>query len=1160
MTEPSSSDSLRSAEQRLRSFVPPVVRRRLLEADTPPDGPVERRFGAAILFADLTGFTPFAERLARRGAAGAELVKDSLNACFGRLVDRIHQHGGEVLVFAGDAVVALWDGGDGLDGAKTHGDGLDGAAMRAARCGLELQAAMEDLPAELDGGLRLRVGVGAGEVWAAVVGGHDGRWELLVTGPPLHEATRAESLADPGRVVLGPSVHRRLGNPDELRPLPAAPDFALLTSSAAPPPAAAPEPSGALPELVLRSFVPRAVQAHLDAGQLQWLAEYRQVTVLFLNVRGLDYGGEGALPKAQDAIRAVQQACYHYRGSITQALVDDKGTVVIAGWGLALHSHEDDALRALLAALRMRRLLADLGLGAGIGVATGRVFNGLRGGAEQREFALVGDVVNLAARLMVASGDGILSDGPTRFAARQRVAFDELPPLTLKGKSRPVPVWRPLGVKDRRAGKRIDLVGRTAETQRLAAALELLVQDGSGGVVVIEGEAGIGKSKLVLDFQARAWAAKASCLVGGADALDQRTLFYAWRSIFRRLLHLEGGGDGSGAHSVDDPVRRLEALCGDSPKRSWVPLLGPILGFKAEENDVTRGMSAEGRAEGTRDLLVHLFRSAPEGASVVVLEDAQWLDSPSWALAETMARQCEGLLLVLATRPVPERELPQAAGRLLEGSGTERLRLEALPPEEAVALACSKLGVEALPDAVTRLVRNKAEGHPLFTEELVYALRDRGVLRIEDGRCDLTLDAGELAAAGVPDTVQGVVTSRIDRLGPSHQLSLKVASTLGRRFDLDSLRQVHPLDPEPADLARQLDDMVRLEILQAPGDRNHYSFQHPVTMEVVYGLLAPSQRRQLHGRIAGWLEQTADDDPGGYPRLAEHWSRAGDRVKALEWLEKAGEVAARQGVHREAAVYFHQVLTLAGVDPAAATVDAEGEVHLPTDTDLDTTPQTAAAPEPPTAVKLARWHRQLGYAHYGLGNYQRSRRQLESATDAAGRPVPADGWRLGVSTLREVGRQVRHSLWGPRRDRGDAAARTEEAALSFDRLASIYYLGQQPERTLHSLLVRVNLAERVPESATRVTAYSGISFLYSILGLGRLSRRYRRLAIHTGRQLEAPLATAQARFYNAIQNLGLGAFERVLSDLEMAKAAADRLGERELQLMSLNAFANYEEI
>jgi class 3 adenylate cyclase len=266
----------------LSSYVAALAARSLVGRREPLREPKGEQFAAAVLFADISGFTALTERLARTGPGGVEELTELLNGCFGQLVQLVVDHGGDVVKFAGDALLALWP----------TGENLPAVTVQAASCGLAMQHVLH--ASELAAGTRLsvRVGVGAGQVSTAHLGGVRGRWEFVVGGSAVTQTCGAEQLGRPGDVVLSPEALDQVRDRCVGEPVPAGPGRApgLRVTMVQPLPAATPlvstarQASGA----ALRGYVPGAILARLDAGQSAWLSELRHLSVLFLQLPGLD--------------------------------------------------------------------------------------------------------------------------------------------------------------------------------------------------------------------------------------------------------------------------------------------------------------------------------------------------------------------------------------------------------------------------------------------------------------------------------------------------------------------------------------------------------------------------------------------------------------------------------------------------------------------------------------------------------------------------------------------------------------------------------------------------------------------------------------------------------------------------------------------------------
>jgi class 3 adenylate cyclase/tetratricopeptide (TPR) repeat protein len=1054
------SDSLAT----VASYVPLILVRELAARPAPLRSPVGRRFSGSVLFGDIVGFTSLTETLVRGGPEGIERLSRVLNGYFGRIVDLIREHGGEVISFSGDAPVALWSGADGELGALTR---------RAARCGLALQEELAGSAALPEGmSVSMRVGIGVGELLLATVGGVNGRWRFALLGEPLDQVAPATRRALPGQVVvssqawsqlrdcaagddLGDGCVRleRLHEPLPLRPL-----------EAPPLPAEAEGP--------LRSFVPSSVLARIDAAQLGWLGDLRRVSVLFAALPHVDYRAPDAVEQLQPIVELLQTTVSRWGGSLKQISVDDKGSSCIAAWGLPEFSHDDDARRAVHAGVTIRDELRQRGLDCAVGIASGRAYCGDRGNESRREYALIGDCVNLAARLMAAAAGGILCDAPTREAVQSEASFHPLPPFKLKGKAELVDAFRVEQVgRERDRSPLPRLAGRAPEQAALDRHIEAvrIAQPGAaaaGRVVILEGEPGIGKSRLVSDLLERAGAAGMVALLGSGDAIEHATPYLAWRRIFSAALDLAGVPDDPRArrqHALD----RLER---DPELARLAPLVSAVLPINLPENDATRQMSGDIRAENTRDLLVRLLQGLLDGRpALIVLEDAHWLDSSSWALARLVSREVRPLLLVAATRPLPE-PLPAEYTELLRAPSAQRLHLGGLAADDVEDLLRERLGVSGLSPELCRFVYERTEGHPFFSEELAYGLRDAGLLVIEEGTCSLASDARDPASL-IPATIEGVVTTRIDNLTPRQQLALKVASVIGRAFSLPILREIHPVPDDREKLGDILAELERLDLIRLtePDPEPWYAFTHVITRDVAYNLLLFEQRRQLHRDAAGFYERAFAPDLSPYfPLLAHHWLEAAHASdasaatceKAIEYLERAGEQALHADSNQEAIRAFHLALVLADERP-----------------ELGVTP-----------LRRARWQRQLGEACYGLGQHARGREHLEAALRTLGTRVPSTPRQAAAALLREVGRQGLHRLgFAPRRRANGGRSHVWlETARCYDQLASIYHFAEEPILAGCAVFAALNCAERTGASPELARNYANVGG--AIAGMGGMPR------------------------------------------------------------------------
>lgn len=1128
----------------LTSYVPALITRRLVTDPAPITMPIADQFPAAALLADISGFTALTERLAHQGPAGAEELTRLLNAYFGQFIDLIQVHGGDIVKFAGDALLALWPVG-------VTDEDLATVTYRAAQCGLLVQAVLHDLPVGEDVRLSHRVGIGAGEVLLKHVGGVFGRWEFLVAGAPLAQLSLAGRLAQPGQVVISPEAWKLISRRCSGTPITAAGEVvgARLEDVGEPLPfyAAARPALTAEAETALRAYIPGAILARLAAGQSGWLAELRRVSVIFVNLPDLSYAMP--LEQAQAVMRTLQATLYHYEGSINKLSVDDKGISLVAALGLPPLAHEDDAARAVQAALAMQAELRHLGLRSAIGVTTGQAFCGSIGHAVRREYTMLGDVVNLAARLMQAAPGDILCDAVTCQAAQAQVpllAFEALPAIQVKGKAEPVAVYRPLGSTGsapagaglaRRHRSRVTLVGREAERAILAEELQALLRRGAGSVVMIEGEAGIGKSRLVEDALEKAHALDVITLIGAGDAIEKSTPYHAWRPIFRQLFGLEGSGSEAEAWRAHVLARLMAEFGPDSELLRLAPLLDVVLAIDTQDNEITARMTGKVRADNTQRLLVELLQKVtqrghdqPERPYLIVLDDAHWLDSASWALALLVNRQiqpADPLLMIIATRPLSQ-PWPDEYSQLRRAAGIRHIELDHLPVAEALALVCQRLGVASLPEPVAALIRDKAEGHPFFSEELAYALRDSGLITLENGTCRLTVEADRLEAAlDFPDTVQGVVTSRIDRLPPSQQLTLKVASVIGRIFAVRTLRDIYPIETDRDHLPAYLETLARLDItpLEAQEPELAYIFKHIITQEVAYNMMLFAQRQKLHRSAAEWYEQKqAGDLAPFYPLLAHHWRRAGVVDKAIDYLEKAGEQALHGYASQEAVRFFSRAIELAEQHPSGNGGSGSGVVS----------PQ-----------RRAHWELQLGKAYVHWRRLGEGRKHLEQGLARLNFGIPAGQASLVKSLLGQVWQQVRYRFF---RGRGpvvpaESRAILLEAARAYEALLEVYYFANEMTSTLYAAFRALNLAEAAGLSPELARGYTSVGAIIGFVPLHGVANVYCRHALDIARKLDDMPAQIWVSLGTGIYYAGVGHWRKAHQLLREVVALSEELGD-----------------
>ena len=833
----------------LTPYLPRVVVREL--ANAPPDGVAE--LPGTLVFADVAGFTRLSERLARMGPEGAERISDAIGSSFAALLGVAYANGGGLLKFGGDALLLLFEG-------ERH-------VERACRAAVGMRTALRGLGPPVAGArtpLRMSLGIHTGTIHLFLAGRT--HREPVFAGDAVSEVLRIEREAGPGQIVVSPAVAAQL----PARALGAPAGAGRLLSAAPPGADAAPlEPPIDAPPEVLASGLPVEVRAHVLGGG--GAPEHRLVTVAFVRFGGTDARiAAGAADAARDLdalLTVVQDAAADHEVALLGSDVDvDGGKLILcAGAPRALGGDEERMLGALRAIAAARPALP-----LKIGVHRGRAFAGEIGPDYRRTYTVMGDVVNLAARLMGAApaGEiyataGVLDCSATVFS---RTA---LPPLELKGKARPVDAW---AVGDRAArtapapGHDGVLVGRDAELDTLRDALAA-ARGGRGRYVELSGAPGVGKTRLVDAL--RHEAPGMPVLLATCEARGGATPYAPWRELLVELV------DAPWEEPADALLARLEAAVAerDPELAPWLPLLAAPFGIVTPDSPAVARLAPDFRADRLHDVVVRFLAASLREPAILVVEHGHDMDAASAALLAALLEALpERPWLVLTTRRDVSRGFAAAPG-----PGRTVLHVEPLAAADALTLAERVTEAAPLPPAVLVGAAERSAGNPQFLRDLLAS-----------------------AAAGeheLSETLEAAATARIDRLEPHDRMLVRRAAVLGMSFRPAMLADV--LDgappPDPATWER-----LR-EVFADDGD-GWYRFRIGVLRDAAYAGLPFRTRRRLHALAGARLERElgprADEQAA---LLSLHFAHAGDPARAWRYGIRAGERARDQGTHADAA-------------------------------------------------------------------------------------------------------------------------------------------------------------------------------------------------------------------------------------------------------------------
>lgn len=562
----------------------------------------------------------------------------------------------------------------------------------------------------------------------------------------------------------------------------------------------------------LRRAAPQSVAGKILSARERMQGERKLVTALFTDIVGSTSLAEGMDPERWAGIvskthRIVSQAVYRYEGTIAQLLGDG----VLAFFGAPL-AHEDDPERAIRAALEIRRAMVEYAgalsaegsvdeLRIRLGINTGLVVVGQIGSDLHMEYLAVGDTVNLAARMQsAAEPNEIMISGNTQRMVPNLFDLEDRGEIVVKGKAEPVQAFSVLAerkgaVRTRGVeGLSSPLVGREREMDTLDRVLDEL-RHGHGAIVSIVGEAGLGKSRLVGEWRANSQQVEAGQPMHWVEG---RCLSYGHTIAHHLSTAILRGLIGTGPESTEADCRlalhRQVATHLGGQFDDVYPYLGHLLGLELEPEQARRVTYLDGAALQAKYILATqalLKALALQSPIVIVCEDIQWADPASVELGKhvlPIAAEVP-LTIVLIGRPDEESfgwELIRGA-REIAGVGALELHLAPLSQDHSQALIQNLLAVDVLPTEIRQVILSKAEGNPFFVEEVIRMLIDRADLVFEDGRWKASRD---LARLEIPDTLQAVLTARIDRLPDEAKHVLQIAAVIGRQFNRRVLQAV----------------------------------------------------------------------------------------------------------------------------------------------------------------------------------------------------------------------------------------------------------------------------------------------------------------------------------------------------------------------------------
>jgi predicted ATPase/class 3 adenylate cyclase len=860
----------------------------------------------------------------------------------------------------------------------------------------------------------------------------------------------------------------------------------------------------ALRDAAPAGYTPKHLAEKILTSRSALEGERKTVTVLFCDLQGSTALAERIGPERMHELlnrffELALTAVHRFEGTVNQFLGD--GFMALFGAPVA---HEDHAVRAAFAALEIREGLSTLNalrapeearLHVRMGANTGPVVVGGIGDNLRMDYTAIGDTTNLAARLQaLAEPDSLLVSEATHELIMPYVDCVPLGEREIKGKAQPVSVFRVEGPKERKT--RFDLslergltgfVGRQWEMGLLQSRWAEAVS-GRGQAVAVIGEAGVGKSRLLFEFRRG--------LPTSSLALEKRCLPYergvSYAPVVEILRRYFAIGDQERPEAVREKISAGVERLGPE-LRETLPFLLNLLSQTPDEGALATLESGQVKRltqEAVTAVLLAASRAAP---LCLTVEDCHWGDQSSKELLSRLIGSLSGARILLCLTTRPGEQIPTEAR-----TAVTQIAMNPLSDEDAVAVAGRLIGSGELPPAVRELVVKKTGGYPLYVEELLRSLLDKGQLVRTDSGLGV---ANPLSETEIPDTIHDIIVTRIDRLDGEVKRVLQFASVVGQEFDFSLLQAVAGV--EPSTLLSHLDRLKSQEFITetATFPERRYTFRHSLTQEVAYGSLLQRRKSEWHGLVAEAMERLAGDamDDHLLPALADHYARSTNLEKALHYLLLAGDRAARQYAHSQAQAHWERALGLLDSGPDDSKIrrqllDRLGDAHFAQGA-LDQALASwgralALALDAGNRRAMAELKRKIGVTHWSLGDPDSA---IAHFTDGLGSLADEGDCREGARLFQELaritfrlGRHEEATRWaekalalGERLEAPDVVSHASNTiGLALARVGEIERGAEAVKRSLETAL-----AHDLPSAACR--AYANLAVLYATIDQDR---------------------------------------------------------------------------
>lgn len=908
------------------------------------------------LFVDISGFTAITESLMKNGDEGAEYLSSILYILFPPLIHSIYSRGGFISSFAGDAFTALFP-----SQYQNH----------AAEAAIDIQKILSENSNQNtpfgDFLISGRVGIANGTVeWGIVVG--ERHKTYYYRGAAIDNCSHAEKKCEKGEIVFHSSL-RDLFPEGSLESSAKGEDYYRLENAKLEPQAVTDAEEIEIENDILDQFFPdSAIHSKLRG-------EFRNIVSLFLGFENLETTQE-----INNTVEIVLKKTSDYGGYFNGLHFGDKGCYAHIIFG-APSAHEDETRRAADLSFELKNTLSTK---IKIGITYGTVYSGIIGSIKRCSYTVLGSAVNLAAGLMESANPGeIYVSKEIQSGLETDYEFEKTEPLELVGRSESINAYRLTDLRSKTeekttiaAGK---FLGREIELSMMENAAKPLLTGKRAAIFFIYGDPGIGKSRLLEEFEAR-WNSRASIFRMTTDGILKKSLHpfsHFFREYFKQNSFRTNEEKKTAFNEIYDELLAESGKPGDSTfdaLEQAKSFIGAMIGLY-EKNSLYDILDAESRYENTQNAVKSFFRAKSKKRPCILLfDDIHWIDTDSATAIRNLYQNTEELPIALfaACRYNNNGSAPSIRG--LENIDKKEARLDRLPKDLANRLIEEKIGCS--PDEpLQEFLNEKGAGNPFYLEQFCLYLKDNNLIQENDGKCTLRAEGDEL-----PHDIDSILISRINKLPEELKEAVWAASTLGREFhktDLSSMLESENFES----ILKQ----GELEHIWTPASEERFSFSHNLLYDAICEMQSGERLKILHEKAAELIEKSEAGNPASYEDIAYHYEISENREKTKLFLEKAGEFAARDYKNDKALFFYKKLFNyltteqekIELIKKKGAVQEVIGEWDEALET-LESGFTHAAAAEKPE-LETAKLKMLVGALHQKKGDYESAETSLTEA-------------------------------------------------------------------------------------------------------------------------------------------------------------------------------------